>query len=199
MNEIWQQINHGMDRLAERLRHSVVHVNNGRDGQGSGIIWTEDGLIVTNAHVMRHDIVQVTLWDGRALPGRLLAYDPQYDLAVLSVQARGLEAIHLGSANDLRPGHWVAAMGFPWGVPDGLTAGVVIGVGRHPGITHYPGDLVKVSFHLRPGHSGGPLVNSRGELVGINTMIAGPDVGLSIPVDIAKAFVYQAVEQRLAA
>jgi S1-C subfamily serine protease len=199
MSDIWQQINSGMDNLVYRLRHSVVHVSNGADGQGSGIVWTEDGLIVTNAHVMRHDVVQATLWDGRTLPARLLAYDQGYDLALLAVRARGLEAIPLGSANDLRPGAWVAAMGFPWGVPDGLTAGVVIGVGRHPGITHYPGDLVKVSFHLRPGHSGGPLVNSRGELVGINTMIAGPEVGLAIPVHIAKAFVHQAIEQRMAA
>ena len=89
---------------------------------------------MTNAHVIRHDVGQATLWDGRTLPARMLAYDQGYDLAVLSVKASGLEAIPLGSANDLRPGAWVAAMGFLWGVPDGLTAGVVIGIGAIPGL-----------------------------------------------------------------
>jgi S1-C subfamily serine protease len=82
----------------------------------------------------------------------------------------------------------VVALGHPWGVAGAVTAGMIIGLSRPPELPGYPGELIQVGLHLRPGHSGGPMVNSNGRLVGINTMIAGPDVGMAVPVHIVKSF-----------
>ena len=96
----------------------------------------------------------------------------------------------------LQVGHWVLALGHPWGVAGAVTAGVVIGVGASPEAPHKRGEWIHASLHLRPGHSGGPLVDVYGHVVGINTMMAGPDVGLAIPVSVVQGFVRQVRECR---
>jgi len=194
------QLNNEMAEIIERVRYSLVRITNSEHSAGAGTIWHSDGLIITNAHVIQYPQVEVTLWDGRAFPGYLLARDPKHDLAAVSIDAHDLPAIELGKSKQLRPGEWVMALGHPWGVLGGVTAGVVIGVNAHwPEFSPNGQEWVISSLHLRPGHSGGPLVNAQGQLVGINTMMNGPDVGIAIPVDIAKAFLREAMKKEAAA
>jgi serine protease Do len=193
MSDLIQQLNLEMSFVVENVRHSLVKVSNGGRGAGAGTIWHPDGLIVTNAHVVGRRSLRVTLPDGRTLPARFLAHDPALDVAALKVDATGLPIIELGKSRQLQPGQWVLALGHPWGVTGAVTAGVVIGVGPSPEMGLPQRELIQVSLHLRPGHSGGPLVDVHGRLVGINTMMAGPDVGLAVPVHAVKAFLRQAL------
>jgi S1-C subfamily serine protease len=182
------------DALADRIttvQRSLVQITNGR-GAGAGTIWHRDGLIITNAHVVRgRDHLQVTLPDGHKLPTQIIAADDALDIAALSVTADDLPAIELGDSKTLKPGQWVMAIGHPWGVQGAVTSGVVIGTGAQlPEMgSMQPGrEWIALSLHMRPGHSGGPLVDSAGRLVGINTMITGPNVGYAIPVHVVKRF-----------
>lgn len=177
-----------LDRLdAERNSHittaqqSVVQIRTGFGGAGSGVIIHYDGLIITSAHVVRRRAPMVVLADGDKLQGKLLAYDEACDLAALSVAADSLPALSLGDSRRLRPGSLVVALGHPWGIVGAATAGMVISVGRPVEALPYAGELIQVGLHLRPGHSGGPMLDASGQLVGINTMIAGPHVGLAVP------------------
>ncbi len=189
MANLLQQLNEEMATIVANSRASLVQIKNGQGGAGAGTIWHREGLIITNAHVLQqHPNPTVILPDGRALPGRLLADDPGRDLAALAVAANDLPTIGLGNSNQLQPGQWVLAVGHPWGVLGAATAGIVIATGQPPELPGYRGELIQVSLHLRPGHSGGPLVDIAGRLVGLNTMIAGPEVGLAIPVHVVKAF-----------
>jgi serine protease Do len=186
-------LNHELSSVAEQAHRSLVTISNGRRGAGAGTIWHPDGLILTNAHVVQLHSPRITLPDGRSFAGRVLAHDPKLDLAALTVDASDLPTIELGHSKQLRPGDWVLAMGHPWGVTAAATAGVVIGLGP-PLEMSMPGrELIHVGLHLRPGHSGGPLMDIQGRLVGINTMMAGPDVGLAVPVHVVKAFLRDAL------
>ncbi|MEW5959237.1 MAG: trypsin-like peptidase domain-containing protein [Chloroflexota bacterium] len=189
MSSVWQQLNEEMAAAVENVRRSLVQITNGGGGAGAGTIWHADGLIITNHHVIGGwSSLKVTLPDKRSLPARLLASDPTYDLAALAVEANNLPTIALGNSKQLQAGHWVLALGHPWGVVGAVTAGVVIDIGLAPEIPPARGELIQVGLHLRPGHSGGPLVDVQGRLVGINTMIAGPEVGLAIPIYVVKDF-----------
>lgn len=190
-NNLLQQLNDTLADTVERVQSSLVQIVNGR-GAGAGTIWHPDGLIVTNAHVVRgrHGL-HVVLPDGQRLPAAVIAYDEPLDLAALSVEAAGLPTITLGDSRQVRPGQWVMAVGHPWGVIGAVTSGVVIGVGAQlPEVGQMqPGrEWIALDLHMRPGHSGGPVVDSAGRLIGINTMITGPDVGFAIPVHVVKAF-----------
>jgi serine protease Do len=186
-----RQLNLEMSAVVENVRCSLVQITNGRRGAGAGTIWHADGLIVTNAHVVGRRSLRVTLPDGRALPARLLARDASRDLAALAVDATGLPTSELGQSKQLQPGQWVLALGHPWGVAGAVTAGVVIGVGPPPEMPLPQRELIQVGLRLRPGHSGGPLVDVHGRLVGINTMMAGPEVGLAVPVHVVRTFLRQ--------
>ena len=189
MPNLWQQLNQDMSATVEKIRPSLVQIKNGRGGAGAGTIWHQDGLVITNAHVLQqYPTPNVILPDGRTLPARVLAQDTKRDLAALAITANGLATIELGNSNQLQPGQWVLAMGHPWGVLGAVSAGIIIDTGQPPEIPGYQGELIQVSLHLRPGHSGGPLVDTQGRLVGINTMIAGPEVGLAIPLHVVKNF-----------
>ncbi len=180
--------------LIAEARRSLVRVENRRRGAGAGTIWHTAGLILTNAHVAEGGPLEITLADGRAYSGRLQSIDRRLDLAALTIEAEDLPAIRLGSSRSLRAGELVMALGHPWGVEGAATAGVVIGVGPSMGDAPADGrELIAVSLHLRPGHSGGALIDASGRLVGLNTMMAGPDVGLAVPVDVVKGFVTQAL------
>jgi serine protease Do len=192
--QVTQQLDTDLASVVEDVRRSLVQVRNGHRGGGAGTIWHPKGLIVTNAHVVGRGVVRVILPDGRELLARVLAKDDQRDLAALVVDASDLPTVQLGDSNSLQPGQWVVAVGHPWGVQGAITAGVVIGLGPAWPDTQQPKrDYVLVSLHLRPGHSGGPLVDSAGRLVGINTMINGPDVGVAVPVDEVKLFLREAL------
>lgn len=194
MSDVLQHLNTELASVVASVRHSLVHVQNGPAGAGAGTIWHPDGLILTNAHVARRRRLRVALPDGRTLPARILAHDRELDLAALAVDASGLPTIELGDSRRLQPGQWVLALGHPWGVPGAVSAGVVTGVGPHlPEMPLAHREWIAASLHLRPGHSGGPLVDALGRLVGINTIMAGPDVGLAVPVHVVKAFLRDAV------
>ncbi len=193
MIPLMEQLDVDLAALAEKVQGSLVEIHNGHRGHGAGTIWHERGLIITNAHVVGDGEVRVTLPDGRDLPAHILASDGRRDLAALSVEAAGLPVIELGDSRSLRPGQWVMALGHPWGVPRALTAGVVIGLAPGWQQNGPGGEMIAIDLHLRPGHSGGPLVDIEGRLVGINTMMNGPDVGVAIPVHVAKQFLKESL------
>jgi serine protease Do len=191
MSSLLQQLNDDLTNVVTDVRRSLVQVMDNRGGAGAGTIWHSDGLIVTNAHVVaRSNNIRVGLPDGRVFPAKVLARDNEHDLAALSIEASGLPTIEPGDSRSLHPGHWVMALGHPWGVMDAVTGGIVIGSGEDLiELSASTGrEWVAVSLHLRPGHSGGPLVDVNGRIVGINTLMTGPDVGAAVPVDVVKRF-----------
>lgn len=193
VGSVLQQLDHQVSALADELRKSLVRVWNGGHGLGAGTIWHPDGLILTNAHVVGRRYVDITLPGGLTLPARLVARSRDLDLAALTVEARGLPTIELGLSEALEPGQWVLAMGHPWGAAGALTAGIVIDVGVPLELPRLGREMIQTDLPLRPGYSGGPLVDVRGRLVGINTMMVGPEVGLAVPVHEVRAFLRQAL------
>lgn len=194
MTSLIRALDAELSSLVDQARKSLVRVHNGRQGTGAGTILHKDGLLVTNAHVIAGKKPQITLWDGREFEGKLLAVDRQIDLAAVAIDAGDLPVIELANGSRLQPGHWVVALGHPWGVLGATTAGMVIAVGKPVEGLPYRGPLIQVGLHLRPGHSGGPMVDGRGRLVGLNTMIAGPQVGLAVPIQTVKRFLKQALD-----
>jgi serine protease Do len=159
-------------------------------GQGSGFIVSADGLILTNAHVVRDaKDVMVKLTDRREFQAKVLGTDPKTDVAVLKIDAKNLSAVPLGSARNLKVGEWVLAIGSPFGFDNSVTAGVVSAKGRSlPDDSFVP--FIQTDVAVNPGNSGGPLFNTHGEVVGINSQIyshTGGYQGLSfaIPIDLA--------------
>ncbi len=159
-------------------------------GQGSGFIVSGDGTILTNAHVVRGaKEVTVKLTDRREFQAKVLGADPRTDVAVLKIDASNLPVVKMGRTDDLRVGEWVAAIGAPFGFENTVTAGVVSAKGRS-----LPDDaavaFIQTDVAVNPGNSGGPLFNSRGEVVGINSQIYSrtggyQGVSFSIPIDLA--------------
>jgi len=168
----------GFGEIAETLRRSTVQVWTNRRGQGSGLVVGSDGLIVTNSHVATSSTATVQLWDGRSFGANLVSRDGVRDLAVLRIPASGLPAAELADSDQLRVGELVMAIGNPLGFVGALTTGVVHGIGRmhRLGATKW----IQSDVQLAPGNSGGPLADSRGRVVGLNTMVAG-GLGLAIP------------------
>lgn len=200
MNDILNQLNDAAASLLEGAARSLVHVQAGATGGGAGTIWHSDGLVLTNAHVAHHDIVQVRLQDGRSLSGRVVASDVDLDLAAITVDALGLPTIEPGASRSVVPGQFVMALGHPWGVSAAATAGTVIGLEAYR--WSRSGDwreFLAVNLRLRPGNSGGPLLDSEGRLIGINTIMNGEQTGLAVPVHVVKRFLKDSLgEQRRA-
>jgi serine protease Do len=182
--------------VAERLRRSTVQVSVGRSrGSGSGVIWTADGVIITNAHVTRANRARVELWDGREFEAELTAHDSRRDLASLRISATELPAAAAGDSSALRPGELVLAVGNPLGFIGALTTGVVHALGPLRGIGRLP--WVQAAVRLAPGNSGGPLANARGQIVGINTMIAAGGLALAVPSNAVREFLRGATRPAL--
>jgi S1-C subfamily serine protease len=175
-----------MAELADKARSSLVTVVQKGVGAGSGVLWAP-GWVVTNAHVVRRGHSIVRLPDGQEATARQRGSDGQHDLAVLEIDSEIGTPAAIGDSQALRPGEWVYAIGNPWGVPAAMTAGVVIDARAGQG-----GELLALDLHLRPGHSGGAVLNARGEVVGINTMMNGPDVGLAISSAVVRRYLTQA-------
>ena len=188
MSGLLQQLNEEISAMVEMAGRGLVKVGQARNGAGAGTILHADGLILTNAHVVRHGPTEVILPDERQLRAKVLAYDPRLDLAALSVAAHNLPFVELGDSKNLQPGQLVFALGHPWGVPGVVTAGSIINVGLPPEMPPISGEFVQAGLQLRPGHSGGPMVDTQGRLVGVNTMVTGPEVGLAIPAHVVKDF-----------
>ena len=189
MTSLLQQMSQGVEQLVAQTRLSLVEISNGARGIGSGTVWHSDGLILTNAHVVGKGPVRVKFGDGTEAQARTLAKDDAMDVAALMVEAEGSIPIRLGDSRSLHPGQWVLAVGHPWGAKGAATAGVVIGSGLDLPLTLPPHrEWIAVDLPLRPGHSGGPLVDAEGRLVGMCTMMAGPEVGMAVPGNVVKEF-----------
>jgi serine protease Do len=179
--------------LADRLRVSTVHIQAGRRGSGSGVIWRQDGLIVTNAHVAGNHSTRVQLHDGQEFDGRLLAIDGRRDLAAVQIDASDLPAATPADSDSLRVGHLVVAMGHPLGISGALTTGVVHAVARR---AEGRGNWIQADIDLAPGNSGGPLSDASGRVLGINSMVAG-GLGLAVPANEVKRFLAEHAKPRL--
>ncbi len=157
-------------------------------GVGSGFILSPDGLVMTNAHVVEGaDEVMVTLTDGREFKARTVGSDKRTDVAVVKIEATGLPAMNIGDANKLRVGEWVMAIGSPFGLENTVTAGIVSAKQRDTG-DYLP--FIQTDVAINPGNSGGPLLNMRGEVVGINSQIysrSGGFMGISFSIPIDEA------------
>jgi len=161
-------------------------------GQGSGFVISPDGYIVTNHHVVGDaDHVRVTLSDGRKFDAKLVGSDPETEIALIKVDATGLPTIPLGDSDQSRVGEWVLAIGSPFGLEHSVTSGIVSARGRgNVGIVDYA-DFIQTDAAINPGNSGGPLLNMKGEVIGMNTAIVSRTggsngVGFAIPVNMIK-------------
>jgi serine protease Do/serine protease DegQ len=170
-------------------------------GLGSGVIYDADnGYIITNHHVVEdaEDIV-VTLSDGRSEKAKLIGVDPEADIAVLQIKARNLQGIRLADSSKLRVGDFVVAIGNPFGLKQTVTSGIVSALGRSGlGIESYE-NFIQTDASINPGNSGGALVNLKGEVVGINTAILGPNgssigIGFAIPANMARSIASQLIQ-----
>lgn len=164
-------------------------------GSGSGVIIRSDGYILTNNHVVQKaDEIKVTLGDKRTFTGKVVGKDKYTDLALVKIDASNLKAAKLGESKDLRPGDWAIAIGSPLGLSQTVTLGIVSALGRSISNLNAV-ELVQTDAAINPGNSGGPLLNIRGEVIGINTAIRGDgqNIGFAIPIDIARQVADQLV------
>ena len=158
-------------------------------GVGSGFILSSDGYIMTNAHVVEDaDEVIVTLTDKRELKAKIIGTDKRSDVAVVKIEATGLPAVKIGDVGRLKVGEWVMAIGSPFGLDNTVTAGIVSAKQRDTG-DYLP--FIQTDVAINPGNSGGPLINMRGEVVGINSQIysrSGGSMGISFSIPMDEAF-----------
>jgi S1-C subfamily serine protease len=175
--------------VAEKLGPSVANLRVARRGTGSGVVITPDGFMLTNAHVIGSGRrVRASFTDGSDVQAGVVGVDPLSDLGLLRLDAAAAPAAELGDAGKLRVGQLVVAIGNPHGYAGSVTAGVVSALGRSlPArdrrATRMIDDVIQTDAALNPGNSGGALVNGSGEVVGINTAVAGVGLGLAIPIN----------------
>src|SRR6266852_3386633 len=188
---------HALMQIVQRVQPSIVHVIKEGRGAGTGIVWNADGSIITNHHVVPDDTtkVEVHLADGRKLDAKLIARNPKLDLAMLHIAASDLQAVPIGDSAKLRVGEWVFAVGNPWGQRGVVTAGIVSSVSSTKASQ---GDrsaseqairYVKSDVILAPGNSGGPLLDADGKVVGVNAMVFGGDLAVSIPSNVVISWI----------
>ena len=168
-------------------------------GLGSGFVIDKSGQILTNAHVVDNaDIVTVSFPDGRVLEGRVLGSDPVTDVAVVQVKARNLPTVALGNSDQVKQGQWAIAIGNPLGLQETVTVGVISGTDRSSAAIGIPDKRVgflQTDAAINPGNSGGPLLNAKGDVIGVNTAIIGgaQGLGFAIPINTARRVAQQLI------
>ena len=169
------------------------------NGQGSGLVYREDGIILTNSHVVENaDKVQIVFKGGREYDGEVLGVDRQSDIAVVKIAATGLNAAKMGDSSKTRVGEFAIAVGSPYDLDYSVTVGHVSAKGRRVFTDRimFDQDFIQTDASINPGNSGGPLVNIYGEVIGINTLIRGMNtgIGFAVPVNLAKRVADMLVE-----
>ena len=184
-----------IDDLVQRVMPSLAIVRGHRFGAGAGIVWDVNGLILTNNHVVGRRTPIVVLQDDREYEARLVARDPDVDLAVLSIDATGLTPLAPAPTSP-RVGEMVFAFGHPWGQRNPVTRGIISALVHAHNRRGDKLPVVRSDVSLAPGNSGGPLVNARGAVVGINAMIVGGDQSVAIAASVADEFVKKAIREK---
>lgn len=191
--ELLDAYSHAVIDAVEKAGPSVVSitVKKGRwwkqGGSGSGFVFTPDGFILTNSHVAGGaEEIKVHLSDGRHFEAELIGDDPDTDLAIVRIQAKALSPIELGDSSKVKPGQVAIAIGNPYGFQHSVTAGVVSALGRSLKAEsgHLIEDVIQTDAALNPGNSGGPLVDSLGRVIGMNTAMIMPAQGISFAVAV---------------
>jgi serine protease Do len=177
-----------MNELVQQVLPSLVVVRGHRFGAGAGIVWDANGLILTNNHVVGRRLPIVLLQNDQEYESRLLARDPDVDLALLSIDVTDLTPLKPASVSP-RVGEMVFAFGHPWGQRNAVTRGIVSALVSAQNRRGDKLPVIRSDAPLAPGNSGGPLVNASGEVVGINAMIIGGDQSVSIAASVARDFV----------
>jgi serine protease Do len=175
------QISAALAELASEIARGVVVVRGSRGSSGSGVIWDQPGLVLTNHHVVPGPSAELRLSDGRRVAARVVRRAPALDLAALAVEGGfgGELASRVGDSSELRVGDLVIAVGNPMGERNAPSLGIV---------ASQPQDVLRLSITLRPGNSGGALVNARGEVVGIPHMVTGSGLALAVASQTVRRF-----------
>lgn len=162
-----------------------------QEGSGSGFILTANGRVLTNAHVVDGaDEVEVKLKDGRSFTGQVVGLDRVTDIAAIKIETENLPTVALGNSDQLTPGEWAIAIGNPLGLDNTVTAGIISATGRSSrevGISDKRVSFIQTDAAINPGNSGGPLLNARGEVIGVNTAIRANAQGLGFAIPISTA------------
>lgn len=188
---------HALMQMVDNVQPSIVQVLNAGRGAGTGIIWDTEGSIITNHHVVPEGstAIKVHLTDGQILDAKVVDRNAKLDLAMLSISADHLHAVTVGDSARLRVGEWVFAVGNPWGQRGVVTAGIVSSVNNasttKANANKNEVDLryIKSDVVLAPGNSGGPLLDADGKVVGVNAMVFGGDLAVSIPSNVVSAWI----------
>ena len=188
-------INQAFEIVSKKIRPAVVNIQAESSGvvghsQGSGVIIDEQGYILTNAHVIAGaDSVIVRLFDGREFTAEIIGENSESDIAVIRIQAPNLTIAKMGDSESSKVGHWVLAIGNPFGLESTVTAGIISAKGRTSVGSLSIADFIQIDAPINPGNSGGPLINLRGEVIGINSVTNKNSEGLnfSIPINLARS------------
>lgn len=189
----------GFADLAERTRRSVVHLHGANSGSGTGVVWQPGGVVLTNDHVIAGagGVLRAQTLDGRDLPVTVTARNQDLDLAVLRIPADDLPHVGVGDSTKLRVGELVFAIGHPWGQPWVVTAGIVSGLGAAETRSGQRIDFIRSDVRLAPGNSGGPLLDARGKVIGINAMVFGGDLSVALASHIVEQWLNRAQGRRV--